>query len=436
MCASVRIEGKRFEVSGVKGATLPFRVAEVSKGRVFVINLQLDEFRWLAREMVRFCSSKGEPLWVRTFRGSNHSLLLQMRKNKRGRFIVFSHLRYSGKSRTIIFPEGPKADGWFGITKLLKETLIGASKASPAFPKEARKEVKGWLSKPLSYANVVKGASGAMFSGQLKGWRCRSCGSWDVYAAVLGDERVSTPLINTQREHVQGMPASSYAQVERGKNMDRSSYKGDGSRLSSLARIQVSGEGSKGRTQPEKLGVPSPGANQFQALRDLLENYPDSDSCSTSSTSPRYHSLVPDSPPSVVQLQRHSSNYNVRDCIVYSRRKNVQNKNAFAVGGNDCLGRNACGMGSDDVGQLVGQNVQVSGSARLSNDGSNQNLDRGSAWVLDHIIPMCKKMGLSIEGRESELLAFLASLEVQRRVGNSADVQLEVEEEAGGDDGF
>ena len=109
-----------------------------------------------------------------------------MRKNKRGRFIVFSHLSYSGKSRTIIFPEGPKADGWFGIAKLLKETLIGASKASSAFPKEARKEVKGWSSKPVSYANVVKGVSGAMFSGQLKGWRCRSCGSWDVYAAVRG----------------------------------------------------------------------------------------------------------------------------------------------------------------------------------------------------------------------------------------------------------
>jgi len=49
---------------------------------------------------------------------------------------------------------------------------------------------------------------------------------------------------------------------------------------------------------------------------------------------------------------------------------------------------------------------------------------------------MCKKMGLAIEGRETELLAFLASLEVQRRVRNPADAQFEVEEEAGGDDGF
>ena len=103
MCASVRVEGKLFEVSGEKGVVFPFRVAEVSKRRVFVINLQLDEFRWLAREMVRFCSSKGEPLWVRTFRGSNHCLLLQLRKNKKGRFIVLSQLCYSGKPRTIIF---------------------------------------------------------------------------------------------------------------------------------------------------------------------------------------------------------------------------------------------------------------------------------------------------------------------------------------------
>ena len=212
-----------------------------------------------------------------------------------------------------------------------------------------------------------------------------------MYAAVLGDKRVSTPSVSTQREYVQGMPSSSYAQVDRCQNMDRSSYKGDGSRLSSLARVQGSGEGSRGRTQPKKLGVSSPDANQFQALRDLLENYPDSDSCSAFSTSPRSQSLVPDSPPSAVQLERHSSNYNVRDCIVYSRRKNVRNRNAFADVGNDCLGRNAYGMGSDEVGQSGGQNVQVSDSAPLSNDGPNQNLERGSAWVWTTLFPCVRR---------------------------------------------
>jgi len=102
------------------------------------------------------------------------------------------------------------------------------------------------------------------------------------------------------------------------------------------------------------------------------------------------------------------------------------------VVGNDCLRRPECGTGPEEVGQLIGQNVQVSGSAPLPTDGHNHNFDRGSAWVLDHIIPMCKRMGLAIEGRETELLAFLASLEVYKKVRNQVDVQHEVEEVAGG----
>ena len=39
MCASMRVEGKLFEVSGEKGVVFPFRVADVSKRRVFVIKL-------------------------------------------------------------------------------------------------------------------------------------------------------------------------------------------------------------------------------------------------------------------------------------------------------------------------------------------------------------------------------------------------------------
>ena len=35
----------------------------------------------------------------------------------------------SGRSRSIIFPEGPNADGWFGVAKLLKEVLIEANKS-------------------------------------------------------------------------------------------------------------------------------------------------------------------------------------------------------------------------------------------------------------------------------------------------------------------
>jgi len=55
-------------------------------------------------------------------------------------------------------------------------------------------------------------------------------------------------------------------------------------------------------------------------------------------------------------------------------------------------------------------------------------LGEGSTWVLDRIIFFCKKIGLSIEGREMELLSFLASLEANRMKG------VHVVEERVGDD--
>jgi len=56
-------------------------------------------------------------------------LLLQLRKNSNGRFIMLSHFAYSGQLRTLIFPEGPKADGWFGVANLFKKVLIEANRA-------------------------------------------------------------------------------------------------------------------------------------------------------------------------------------------------------------------------------------------------------------------------------------------------------------------
>ena len=78
--------------------------------------------------MVRFCSSKGDPLWVRTFQDSNCCLLLQLRKHFKRQFIVLSQFRSSCQSRTIIFPEGDKADGWFRVTKIMKDSLINGYK--------------------------------------------------------------------------------------------------------------------------------------------------------------------------------------------------------------------------------------------------------------------------------------------------------------------
>jgi len=130
MYASVRVEGKFLEFFGGEGGAFPFRVMETSRRRTF-IKLSSQEYRWLAVEMVRFCSFKGEPIWVRTFKGTKRCLLLQLRQNARGRFIVFSLIGSIGRSSTIIFPEASLAEGWFAVSKLLKESLIfGKGEAS------------------------------------------------------------------------------------------------------------------------------------------------------------------------------------------------------------------------------------------------------------------------------------------------------------------
>lgn len=42
--------------------------SEVSRKKTSVIRLGVDEFRCLARELVGFCSAKGDPPWVSTFK--------------------------------------------------------------------------------------------------------------------------------------------------------------------------------------------------------------------------------------------------------------------------------------------------------------------------------------------------------------------------------
>jgi len=131
MSASLRVEGKFMELLGGEGGAFPYRVMESSRRRRAFIKLSRQEYRWLAVEMVRFCFSKGEPIWVRTLKGANRCLLMQLRQNAKGRFIVFSLIGGISPSRTLIFPKGSKADGWFALTKLLKESLIsGKSEAS------------------------------------------------------------------------------------------------------------------------------------------------------------------------------------------------------------------------------------------------------------------------------------------------------------------
>jgi len=61
MYASVIVEGKFLKFFGGEGGAFLFRVVESSRRRRAFIKLSIQD-RWLAVEMVRFYSSKGEPL--------------------------------------------------------------------------------------------------------------------------------------------------------------------------------------------------------------------------------------------------------------------------------------------------------------------------------------------------------------------------------------
>ena len=71
MFGSVCVEGKKFQFSGGGGGAFPFRLTELSRRKRFFVSLCLEELHWLSVEWVRFCPSKDDPLWVKTFRGNN-----------------------------------------------------------------------------------------------------------------------------------------------------------------------------------------------------------------------------------------------------------------------------------------------------------------------------------------------------------------------------
>jgi len=263
MIASVRVEGKTFEIRGDKGGVYPFRVSEVSKKKVFAINLQLDEFRWLAREMVRFCYSKGEPLWVRTLRGRNHCLLLQLRKNKNGRFIVLSEFSYSGRSRTVIFPEGHKAEGWFGISKLLKDSLLGVTISNGVKAKEVSNAARPLSHRPVSFANIVRGVNGVENYGPLKGWRCRACGSWDIYAAILGDVQRGTAQTSRERGLNQGLSSKTNGKDAKSRISSISPRNYGGSRTCSPPCSKDLQAKRLPQTSAHLAGSASPSENRF-----------------------------------------------------------------------------------------------------------------------------------------------------------------------------
>ena len=97
MFGYVSIEGKIFEFFGGGGGAFPFRVTKFSGRKQFLLNLSLEKFHWSTVKWVQFCSSKRDPLSVRTFRLNNRCWLLQLRKNINRRFVILIHYISSGR---------------------------------------------------------------------------------------------------------------------------------------------------------------------------------------------------------------------------------------------------------------------------------------------------------------------------------------------------
>jgi len=128
-------------------------------------------------------------------------------------------------------------------------------------------------------------------------------------------------------------------------------------------------------TSAKSVGTSLPSADQFQALRDLLENYPDSESCSSASASPYHDSFEPKSASGDVQLQGPLPRNQVRDWIVYSRRKNLRKGEVSHVGGNISSRRSEYVM-AEEVGMRHGGQIeQASDEAPLSNGGYDHLFD-------------------------------------------------------------
>jgi len=213
---------------------------------------------------------------------------------------MLSNFTKAGQSRSIIFPEDPKADGWFSVGKMLKELLIEANKPLPrkkhSSPRFDSMNVNG----PPTFANVVRGGSGPSLNSALKGWRCRTCGSWDIFAGVIGDK------FGVSKESI-GCSQMNFREEARCVDGDKQ---------------------NDSNTNADCVSV-SPGLNNFQVLRDLRETYPCSDCELTSCNQDGSTTVVPESPSKVMTPTLYSSQKMSKELTVYTRRRN--RGNFFAV---------------------------------------------------------------------------------------------------------
>jgi len=72
-----------------------------------------------------------------------------------------------------------------------------------------------------------------VFTLAAEGWRCRACGSWEIYVAILGDVQASTSLAYREKGHEQGMPSKTRGKDVRPHALSVSPRKDDDSQLCS-----------------------------------------------------------------------------------------------------------------------------------------------------------------------------------------------------------
>uniref|UniRef100_A0A7C9EAQ4 Uncharacterized protein n=1 Tax=Opuntia streptacantha TaxID=393608 RepID=A0A7C9EAQ4_OPUST len=254
----------------------------------------------------------------------------------------------------------------------------------------ARPRSRFFVDRKFSFANVVRGQPGGSVDSPLMGWRCRACGSWDVFAAVIGE-----------------------VQDGSGNEQDQQAPSKDGFFEASLSP-------GKKSNHKDCEGVCSPVGNQFKVLNDMLVNYSSSDGeCSPHINSPSA-SRIPESP----LINAGGLDMSVRSpdkgALVYSRRKKFGLEMAEAdVRSEPVVMQDQGGQSvlEEELQQTHAQ-VAVGDTLALPCAFDSEKLGEGSTWVLDRIISFCKRMGLSIEGRELELLSFLGSLEANRLKGD------------------
>jgi len=156
------------------------------------------------------------------------------------------------------------------------------------------------------------------------------------------------------------------------------------------------------------------GGNQFQVLRELLGDYPSSN-CNFVGG----YSVIPESDVVAGARSQRSPRVTNKDCIVYSWRTEKGKRkviNEFVSCSSSMLG---CGGAKEDVTFSVGQ-AQVDGLNRPASPHCQLHQAGGesSSWVMDRIILFCTRTGLAIEGKEMELLSFLASLDSMNNKAN------------------